>query len=97
MVTFEEASRCPKCDNPGEQKEKRADRTHDLYIFTCQNKVCLWYQTDWVVQRNSDGTIPEREVNRLKTFPVVPGMSQEKAIEQVKKTIKDEERGKRGR
>lgn len=97
-VTFEEAKRCPRCDNPGEQKTVRpaADRSK-LYIFTCQNGACVWFETDWVVQRLEDGTVPVREPSSHKTFPQIPGMSQEKAIETVKKTIKDEERGLRGR
>ncbi len=97
-VEFEEARRCPRCDNPGEQKSVRpaADRSK-LYIFTCQNGACVWFETDWVVQKLEDGTVPVREASRQKTFPQVPGMTQEKAQRQLEETIKDEERGLRGR
>ena len=98
MATFEEASRCPKCDNTGEQKSMQAaPEGSKLYIFTCRNEPCAWYLTDWVVQRLEDGTIPERVPNRQKTFPSIPGMTQEKAAAQIEQTIKDEDRDRQGR
>lgn len=68
-VSYDEASRCPKCGNSGELKQQRPgpDRS-EIHILTCQNKVCRWYQTDWVVQRLEDGTVPVRETTE-KTFP----------------------------
>lgn len=71
-TTFEEASRCPKCDNTGEVKQTRpGPNKSQIHILTCQNPPCKWYQTDWVVQQLSDGTIPVREVTERtpKTFP----------------------------
>ena len=99
MASFETASRCPKCDNVGEQSSVRdaPKGRGKLYIFTCQNGACAWFLTDWVVQKLPDGTVPVRESDREKTFPVIPGMTQEKAIESLKQDAKDEERGKRGR
>ena len=44
-----------------------------------------------------DGTVPEREPTREKTFPAIPGMTQEKAAAQLENTIKDEERDRQGR
>lgn len=98
MVSFEDASRCPKCDNPGEQKSvQNTANNSKLHIFTCQNAACRWYQTDWVVQKLEDGTVPERVPDRQKTFPAIPGMTQEKAQRQLEDTIKDEERDRQGR
>ncbi len=96
-VTFDQAKRCPKCDNPGEQDVVRNGPDYKLYTFICRNEACAWFGTGWVVQRMDDGTIPEREPSREKSFPAIPGMTQEKAIKSLKQTAKDEERGLRGR
>lgn len=58
---FEQASRCPKCDQPGEDRRvmksptKRGAQIHYIY---CQTKLCRWYNTCWMVQVNEDGSIP---------------------------------------
>lgn len=88
-TTFEEAKRCPKCDQTGELLSTRgvADnegRPAKLHILRCQNERCSWFDTDWVVQQLHDGTVPVREGMERKTFPQVPGMTQEKAAEQIK-------------
>lgn len=91
-ITFEEAQRCPRCDVPGEIKETRPSANHSkLHIITCQNSRCVWFETDWVVQQLSDGTVPVRETTERsrKTFPEIPGMTTEKATKQVK-TITDD-------
>lgn len=98
-VTFEEAKRCPKCDNPGELMSTRNVRDNEgrpakVHILRCQNNRCRWFETDWVVQQLEDGTVPVREGMEQKTFPKMPGMTQEKAAEQIKE-ISDEERKKR--
>lgn len=61
-VTFEEACRCPKCGQPG-ASTKQITHPSGTTIFTvlCENSLCLWYNTGWLVQRNRDGSIPERE------------------------------------
>lgn len=78
-VAYEDAARCPKCGHTGELKQSRPgpDKS-EIHILTCQNRVCLWYLTDWIVQRMSDGTVPirpskEEEPRRPKTFPKLPG------------------------
>ncbi len=97
-VSFEEASKCPRCDNAGEQNALvRNVKDGKLYTFTCRNSACSWFETDWVVQRLEDGTVPLRETTRERTFAPIPGMTQEKAIKALKQTADDEERGLRGR
>lgn len=79
-ATFEEAQRCPKCNNPGEIEEnhRRGPNNSTIHLIWCRNPVCLWYNTNWVVQQMSDGTVPVRasqaeEPRREKTFPKLPG------------------------
>jgi hypothetical protein len=62
-TTYEEARRCPKCGNPGEvdsikdgpRNLPRGTKIHTVY---CRNQVCPWLDTCWLVQVNSDGTVP---------------------------------------
>lgn len=61
--TFEEAARCPKCHNPGEDRKTvpappTASKGAKLHYIYCVHELCPWYETMWVVQVNSDGSIP---------------------------------------
>ena len=61
-TSYEDAIRCPKCDQPGEVRVKRPlpnVRGASVHTVYCQNPVCIWYDTAWVIQINADGTIPE--------------------------------------
>jgi len=60
-TTFEEAKRCPKCDKPGEDmggnpSAKQGVKVHLVY---CRTPGCEWENTNWLVQVNADGTVPE--------------------------------------
>lgn len=60
-TTFEEAKRCPKCGQPGEDRNMRPApkiRGAMIHIVYCVNKLCTWNETCWMVQVNSDGTVP---------------------------------------
>lgn len=99
-VSFEEARRCPRCDQAGEIVSTRPSRDNDgnpckVHILRCQNPRCSWFETDWVVQQLTDGTVPVREGMERKTFPAIPGMTQEKAQEQLKELTKGEENTRR--
>lgn len=58
---FEEAKRCPKCGKPGNDRtmypapKVRGAMIHMIY---CENKLCTWFDTCWMVQVNADGSIP---------------------------------------
>lgn len=67
--TWEEASRCPKCGEPGELGKtiptpSELPRGTKLYEVYCRNgdKVfsqdCKWFNTPWLVQVNPDGSVP---------------------------------------
>lgn len=61
--SYEAASRCPKCNNPGEVRSKKPAPnsirgTMLLHIY-CTSVLCPWYNTAWMVQVNPDGTVPE--------------------------------------
>jgi hypothetical protein len=94
-VDFETAQRCPKCDQPGEIMSTTPARDNKgrpckIHRLRCQNNRCRWFETDWVVQQLEDGTVPIREGLEQKTFPAVPGMTQEKAAEQIEAIVDDD-------
>lgn len=77
--TLEEASRCPRCKEPGKFDGERslgaqsgATRGAKLKMFMCMNQRCRWYNTTWSVQVNADGTIPPALLNRPKQFTALP-------------------------
>jgi hypothetical protein len=62
--TFETAKLCPKCGLPGEdtgatpvisQQSGRPVKVHSIF---CRNETCEWYNTNWIVQVNEDGSVP---------------------------------------
>jgi hypothetical protein len=71
MTTFEEAKRCPKCKVPGAEVNQRpgplGSRVHSI---ECRNSRCRWYQTKWLVQIQSDGSIQEATEHE-KRYPKV--------------------------
>jgi len=73
--TWEEAKRCPRCDQVGEhvERETRAVKSGSkgakLHKFYCRNPRCRWNNTPWEVQVNADGTIPDPEAPRQRQMP----------------------------
>jgi hypothetical protein len=73
MASYEEACRCPKCQQPGEvtiKKPLEANARDGIKIGTmlhtvyCRNSRCSWDGTCWFVQLNPDGTVPEPKDHR---------------------------------
>lgn len=96
-TTLEEASRCPKCQNPGRYEGERvleSIRNAKTKIFGCHNERCKWYGQTWVVQVNANGTIPPATLRRPKQFAPLPGDG-EKFVENLQRQI-DLETGKGG-
>lgn len=60
-TTEEEVRRCPRCEQPGTMTANRPIKGKPgakLQNFMCMNKRCRWYNTEWTVQINPDGTVP---------------------------------------
>lgn len=68
MASWAEASRCPKCEAPGEDIKTNRIPNATVHTLRCPTEGCRWYNTTWIVQINSDGTIPEY-VPGPKAFP----------------------------
>lgn len=76
-TTLEEASRCPRCKEPGRfNGEKALDRADSagakIKLFVCDNSRCKWHTTSWTVQVNANGTIPPPLLKRDKQFRKLP-------------------------
>jgi hypothetical protein len=59
-ASWEEASRCPKCNEPGKDTRQMGSVRGKAHILVCMNERCAWFNTSWVVQVRRDGTIPVR-------------------------------------
>ena len=71
--TYEVAKRCPKCDLPGQlmsisPTQRRGVVVHNIY---CRNAACKWFDTNWVVQVNADGSVPPPITQQEKAFPTL--------------------------
>jgi hypothetical protein len=61
MASYEEARKCPKCEEPGEEGAvKPLDRRRGkLQQLWCRNPQCKWYNTSYTVQIRPDGSVPD--------------------------------------
>lgn len=85
-TTFEEAKRCPRCEEPGRDtgRTQRGPHGSTLRIIECVNPRCRWFNTTYIIQTNADGTIPEPTLTRDKSFRPLP----ERTDAQVEKIIR---------
>ena len=60
--TFETACLCPKCGRPGDARTQQQapgmPRGTKLHHVFCTTQMCPWYNTEWLVQTNPDGSVP---------------------------------------
>ena len=99
-TTWEEASRCPKCDQPGRDGGVRPGnrpgvKVHMLY---CTNQLCLWWEggdngMPWLVQVNRDGSIPRANTLGQKQFLPVSQESETRINEALERQIRAETSG----
>lgn len=76
-VTIQEAAKCPKCKKEGrlDQNFKHTDEHNinwDVTTYICDNEICPWYNTGWVVQSDKNGVVYERDIGERgmdKDFP----------------------------
>jgi hypothetical protein len=83
-TTFEEASKCPKCGEYGEESSKKPTRDGrgrpiEVITLLCRNASCKWFGTGWFIQVNEDGSIPEAYSGVRNSDKHYPKLSQESA------------------
>jgi hypothetical protein len=83
MATLEEASRCPKCREPGKKMGEKPSGNpgNKALIYHCENQTCKWGadpdDMGWIVEIDVRGNVSERTPGD-KQFPEVP---QDKELE----------------
>ncbi len=78
-TTLQTARKCPKCNHEGLLISKQPTEIDELtgYVFQCENKVCPWYSTRWVVTADEDDKVPTRDIGHdPKRFPSVPTITE---------------------
>lgn len=73
-TSLDAARRCPRCQQPGVEMNQKPQRNGGVsYTFGCKNERCRWFnQPGWVVDVRPDGTLPDPNRHRGKTFPKMP-------------------------
>jgi hypothetical protein len=77
VISWEEASRCPKCTNAGDvtkslpSKDDKGVRL-TVHLIYCRNPLCTWADSSWMVSRYPDGSIMQPRGGRDKQFEM-PG------------------------
>ena len=77
-TTLNKASKCPKCNNYGELVKKAPTTDHSLtgYVYKCMHKLCLWYDTTWIVTADEDDKVEMMDIGHTaKLFPKRKAMS----------------------
>lgn len=76
-TTFDEARRCPRCEELGLLGKSTGRRDGSrIHTVTCKNDRCKWYDTSWVVQVMADGSVAKPEKHD-KFFPAIPDRTAE--------------------
>lgn len=65
-VTVEQAAKCPKCGKPGRlnYSAKHTDDNGvdwDVVAYICDNELCIWLNTGWLVQSDKNGIVYQRD------------------------------------
>ena len=90
ITSMDEASRCPRCKNPGEETSRtkaRSPRTRQMQTvitFTCRSERCVWFNTSWIVQVDEDGNIPLRKGKGEKQYPLLTPGQQTHARDEIR-------------
>lgn len=87
MTTFDETTYCPKCNEKGTIVREEPHRGGKIFNINCQNDKCMWFDTGWVVQTKSDGTIAERQAGPKQFEPL--SAHQEAAAKALIAEVKD--------
>jgi hypothetical protein len=75
QATFADRQKCPKCQIPGESILATVHRDRaKTYSITCHNDRCSWFQINWLVDVNPDGSLPVVRPHK-KAYPKMPDLT----------------------
>jgi hypothetical protein len=93
VASWEEARRCPKCGQPGNQIAIHPGGNGGMvHTLRCENERCTWYNTTWIVQVLKDGSIPERKAGP-KQYPDLSADQEAAARRYIEQTLGEQELG----
>ena len=79
-TTLSKASKCPKCNNVGDLilQKPTNDPRYTGNVYKCMYKLCLWYDTTWVVTVDEDGKGHMRDIGHTqKIYPALKKITDE--------------------
>ena len=72
-TTWDQARRCPRCEAPGvDESQRQGPHGSRIHVIRCKTTRCKWYDTTYLVQVNSDGSVSQPDLDRTKFFPKIP-------------------------
>lgn len=75
-TSYDEARRCRRCQELGVIVSTKNDRRGGKSVTVqCRNNRCRWFNTNYAFDVRADGTVPPAVINRPKSFPKVPDMT----------------------
>lgn len=95
-TTYEEACLCPKCGQAGRVISIRAGRRPGvmLHMVQCVTELCNWFNTQYIVQVNEDGSVPQAYSQiGPKQFPGISQESASRIEENIRAQLEQETRG----
>lgn len=97
QTTYEEATRCPKCKQPGQvvQKIPRSDVGPGVtqHVTVCRTETCSWFETPWFVQVNADGSVPPDQTEQHKADARKAKLMMPVASDAQMEAVRDQYRG----
>jgi hypothetical protein len=56
-VPFSQARECPECGHTGKIKHSNPIAGGTVHMMICDNQVCPWYNTGWVIETDANGEV----------------------------------------
>jgi hypothetical protein len=102
-TTFEEASKCPRCGQPGEKGAeipappgRGVPAGAKLLTIWCRNgnkafsEDCRWFNTSWLVQVNPDGSVPPPSDHKGEPKEYVGDFGSDEEAQRIRNQLEEE-------
>ncbi len=92
-TTLAKAKKCPRCHQIGTlvKEQKTLDLTYMGYVYTCENGLCSWAGTNWIVMADDEGKVPMMDIGHTnKMFPKMKDIT-DAALARLRTTFDDVE------
>lgn len=96
-IPLEDAKKCPECDHTGNVASSNAIMGGTLLVMLCENEVCPWYNTNWMIETNGQGEVQINEeaykkAHNQKILPPTPEADRqhENAIQYIQRLLREQ-------